>query len=119
MIPMIICVKTHSNNQMEFEQTLEEFQSDGTQITGLIKKWQNENGCLSYQLHRENVGNYSLESKWQSWDDLNNHFRSKNFTLFLGAINVLCETPEVIITDGKSSFGIEAIKAARGEQNIP
>jgi hypothetical protein len=29
----------------------------------------------------------------------------------MGAIDVLCETPEVNITDGKSSLGMEFIKS--------
>ena len=117
MITMTVRVKAYKDSMMEFEQTLEGVNLDTAKISGLINKWQNENGCVSYQLHSENVGNYFLESEWHSRDDLNNHFRSKNFTLFLGAINVLCEHREVKIVDGESTLGIEAIENARAEKH--
>jgi quinol monooxygenase YgiN len=113
MIAMTIDVKTHSNNQMEFEQTLEGAQFSETQITGLIKKWLNEKGCINYQLYRANVRTFSLESEWHSWVDLNNHFRSNDFSLFLAAIDILCENRKVKIIDGKFTLGIEAIEDAR------
>jgi hypothetical protein len=33
----------------------------------------------------------------------------------MGAINVLCEKPEVKINDSKASYGMEVIKAILGE----
>ena len=113
MIKMTMRVKSYTINQMEFEQTLEGVNLEAAQITGLIKKWQNEQGCISYQLFKQNVRNYCLESEWQSWEDLKYHFRSKDFTLFLGALDLLCEQQQVEIFDGKSTLGIEAIEDAR------
>lgn len=115
MMKMSLRVKTHPNNQEEFEQTVAGVQLEGTQISGLIERWRNEKGCISYHLQRENEDEFSLESQWRSREELENHFRSKGFTLLMGAIDVLCELSEVEITDGKSSFGMAAIKAARGE----
>jgi len=115
MITMTVTVKTYENSMMEFEQALEGVNFDAAKISGLINKWQDELGCLSYKLYRQKVFHYFLESKWHSRDDLNNHFCSKDFTLFLGAIDVLCEDQEFKISNGKETFGIEAIKYARAE----
>lgn len=111
MIKMTIRVKPHSNAQKEFEQTLVGIQIDDTHISGLIEKWRTENGCICYLLHRENEDEFCLESEWLSREELEDHFRGKGFTLLMGAIDVLCETPEVNITDGKSSLGMEFIKS--------
>lgn len=117
MITMIIRVKTTPNNHQEFEQIFGGLKIEGAEISGLMKKWRNEKGCISYHLYKENEDKFCLVSEWQSREDIESHFRSNGFTLLMGAIDVLCETPEVNITNGKSSFGIEAIKVARGEQN--
>ena len=110
MITMTVKVKTYTASIMEFEQAVEGVNLHTAKISGLINKWLNEEGCLSYKLYKQNVSHYSLESEWHSWNDLNNHFRSKDFSLFLGAINVLCEHQDFKIFDGKYTLGIEAIK---------
>jgi quinol monooxygenase YgiN len=115
MMKMSIRVKTHPKNQQEFEQTVAGVQLEGTQISGLIERWRNEKGCISYHLQRKSEDEFCLESQWGSREELENHFRSKGFMLLMGAIDVLCEPPEVEISDGKSSFGKETIRAARGE----
>ena len=112
MITMTVKVKTYTASIMEFEQAVEGVNLDTAKISGLINKWLNEEGCLSYKLYKQNVSNYSLESEWHSWNDLNNHFRSKDFSLFLGAINFLCEHQDIKIFDGKHTLGIEAIENA-------
>jgi quinol monooxygenase YgiN len=119
MVTIIIRVKTIQNKHQEFEQIFGGLQIEDTEISGLLKEWRNEKGCISHHLYKEEEDKFCLVSEWQSWEDIESHFRSMGFTLLMGAIDVLCETPEVNIADGKSSFGIEAIKAARGEQNIP
>jgi quinol monooxygenase YgiN len=107
---MTIRIKPNVNGQKEFEQTLVGMQIDDTQISGLIENWRNEKGCVSCHLYMEEEDKFCLVSEWQSWEDIENHFQSKGFTLLMGAIDVLCETPEVNITDGKSSLGMEFIK---------
>jgi len=111
MIKMTIRIKPHGNAKKEFEQTLVGIQIDDTHISGLIENWRNEKGCINYVLHGENESIFCLESEWQSREELEDHFRSKGFTLLMGAIDVLCEKPVVKITDGKSSFGMEFIKS--------
>ena len=111
MIKMSIKVKANLNVQKEFEQTLVGMQIEDTHISGFIEKWRNEKGCINYVLHREDENIFYLESEWQSRKELEDHFRSKDFMLLMGAINVLCEKPVVKINDGKSSFGMEFIKS--------
>jgi quinol monooxygenase YgiN len=115
MIKMSIRVKPNINAQKEFEQTLVGTQIDDTHISGLIDKWLNDKGCINYVLHRENENKFCLESEWLSRKELEDHFRSKDFMLLMGAIDVLCEKPVVKINDDKSSFGMEFIKSALGE----
>jgi len=115
MIKMSIRIKPNMNAQKEFEQTLVGMQIEDTHISGLIDNWQNEKGCNYYVLNRENENVFCLESKWQSRKELEDHFRSKDFMLLMGAIDVLCEKPEVKINDGKISYGMEIIEAALGE----
>lgn len=115
MIKMSISVKPNLNAQKEFEQTLVGMQIKNTHISGLIEKWRNENGCIRYLLHRENENEFYLESEWKSLEELEDHFRSKDFLLLMGAINVLCEQPKVKIKDDKASYGMDFIKNILGE----
>jgi len=112
MVTIIIRVKTIQNKHQEFEQIFGGLHIEDTEISGLLKKWRNEKGCVSCHLYMEEEDKFCLVSEWQSWEDIESHFQSKGFTLLMGAIDVLCETPEVNITDGKSSFGMEFIKSA-------
>ena len=111
MVTVIIRVKTIQNKHQEFEQIFGDLHIEDTEISGLMKKWRNEKGCVSCHLYMEDEDKFCLVSEWQSWEDIESHFQSKDFTLLMGAIDVLCETPEVTITDDKSSLGMEFIKS--------
>lgn len=63
----------------------------------------------------KNENEFCLESEWQSRVKLEDHFRGKGLTLLMGAINVLCEKPEVNINDAKASYEMEFIEAVLGE----
>ena len=115
MIKMSISVKPNLNAQKEFEQTLVGMQIENIHISGLIEKWRNEKGCIRYLLHRENENEFYLESEWQSREELEDHIRGNGFTLLMGAINVLCEQPDVKIKDDKASYGMDFIKNVLGE----
>ena len=88
MTRMTIKLRPFPSKNLEFAQTLE----------GLIKELSREPGCLSYRFQRE---------------ELEAHFQSPLFNILLGAFHALCERPQVKITDGAKTLGMEAIEAAR------
>ena len=105
MIKMTIIVKTHPFKEMEFTQSME----------SLIKEFRKDRGCLHYHFTREKAGEFRLSSEWETMDELKNHFQCQLFNVFLGAFHTLCDSPEIKITDGESSFGMELIETLRGD----
>ena len=103
MIKMTFSIKTLPNKELEFALAME----------SLIKEFRKEAGSLSYQIRKQDKLQYGLESEWQSMEALENHFRGHLFSILLGAFLVLCEPPEVEISDGENSFGMEFIEAIR------
>ena len=104
MIKMTIRVKTHPFKELEFTQCME----------SLIKEFRKDNGCLNYQIKREQAGEFHLSSEWETMDELKKHFQCQLFNVFLGAFHTLCDPPVVKISDGESSFGMELIETLRG-----
>ena len=105
MTKLAIGVKTLPRKDLELSQIIE----------SLVIEFRKNPGCLNYNFKREKKSEFLLESEWETLEKLEEHFRSKLFSVLLGAFHTLCEQPEVKITDGKSSYGMEAIEAARGE----
>ena len=104
MTKLAIRVKTIPRKDLELSQIIE----------SLVIEFRKNPGCLNYKFKREKESEFLLESEWEYMVQLEEHFRSKLFSVLLGAFHTLCEQPEVKIIDGKSSYGMEAIEAARG-----
>ena len=104
MAKLAIGVKTTPRKDLELSQIIE----------SLVIEFRKNPGCLNYKFKREKESEFLLESEWENLEKLEEHFRSKLFSVLLGAFHALCEQPEVKISDGKSSYGMEAIEAARG-----
>jgi quinol monooxygenase YgiN len=84
-------------------------------MEGLIKELRKEPGCLYYRFQRENKNKFSLDSDWNTREGLEAHFQSSLFSILLGAFHALCEQPEVKVTDGPKTYGMEVIEAARNK----
>jgi len=105
MTRMTITLRPFPSKDLEFAQTME----------GLIKELSKEPGCLSYRFHRDEQNKFSLDSSWSTREELEAHFQSSLFNILLGAFHALCEQPEVKITDGPKTYGMEVIEAARNK----
>ena len=109
MIYVTIDVKLYPGKFEEFTQTLD----------SLLQEFRLEDGCISYvyKCIGTNPDQISVEAEWDSWSQLERHFRGALFDIFLWAINILCERPHVEIKNQKRVLGMEAIERAR-KKNI-
>jgi quinol monooxygenase YgiN len=105
MVCLVINVTVLTGKRNEFIQTMD----------FLLKQFRLEDGCINYGLesHQTEKNQISIRAEWDSWPKLEVHFRGGLFTIFLGAINVLCETVEVKIKVNSELLAMEAIEKAR------
>jgi quinol monooxygenase YgiN len=91
MIILTIHVKIHSNKRREFLQT----------VLALTKELQKKPGCLSYHTSQdiENENIFYFVTKWQTQNELETYFRTRNFNVLLGALHILSETSEMMINE--------------------
>ena len=74
-----------------------------------------EEGCLSLNLYRdiEKENNYAVISEWKTREDMEKHFKRKQFSLLVGAAKVLGEHYELKIGEtletGNSKLAREKI----------
>jgi quinol monooxygenase YgiN len=63
-------------------------------LTSLTRK---EDGCIRYHFYQdiEDENAFGLVAEWQTKRDLDNHLRSDRFGVLLGAMDLLCEPPEM------------------------
>lgn len=115
MIKVSIKVKIHPGKKKEFMHALMGFRS----VQGLIDQLRKEKGCLKYHLHKDKdqKDRFIIESEWHTLEEFEKHFRSKCYSILLGAIHVLCNSPEVEITNESRILGMEAIEKARKEES--
>jgi quinol monooxygenase YgiN len=102
MIKLHIDLKTRPQKLPEFLQTLDK----------LLVELHREEGNLmyKYQQSEEDVTKVHLEAEWQNWENLENHLKGSFFSILLGAIRVLCETPVVKIEDDSEKNGSGSAK---------
>lgn len=73
------------------------------QVLGsIIDKLEKDKKCLSCDFKRNDKikDHYCLYSEWQDIEALKKHFLTDLFSLLQGAIAVLCNPPEIEISDG-------------------
>jgi len=75
----------------------------------------NEKGCLSSRFYLDSADSNSalLVEEWDTQEDWDNHLRSRDCAVFLGAVSVLCRPSSVEFQLLSYIAGIEAITAAR------
>ncbi|MBA4158739.1 MAG: antibiotic biosynthesis monooxygenase [Gemmatimonadetes bacterium] len=79
-----------------------------------------EAGCIRYRFYQdvENPDAFSFVEEWESWDALNDHFRSEHVSHFLADLgDLIGEPPEAGFHEVARSRGLEAVDEAR--QSIP
>ena len=84
-------------------------------ILTLLTAVRNEQGCLSSRFYLDSADNNTamLVEEWDTKEDWDNHLRSRDCAVFLGAVSVLCKPASVEFKLLSYVAGIEAITAAR------
>lgn len=106
MIVTTIRIQTTPENRRELMQTFR-FLSDPIQ---------SESGCKSCRIYREvdNDGAVIVIQEWDSRNHLDNHLRSDEFAVMIGAMSLL-ERPETVefqvLDQLEGSRSVEAIRA--------
>mgnify|MGYP001828779890 CR=1 FL=1 len=107
MITVTIGMKVPFEKSKEFLQT----------ILLIIKSMRKEKGCLSYHFYKdmEDENTFTLVGKWAKQEDVKNHLRSNTFSILLGSMNLLTESPDIKFYAGScTGSGMEAINMVRG-----
>lgn len=68
-------------------------------LSSFRERLREEEGCLSLNLYRdiEDANNYGVISEWKTKEDMEKHFKRKQFSLLVGAAKVLGEHYELKI----------------------
>jgi quinol monooxygenase YgiN len=105
MIVTTTRITVSSANRSELFQT----------ILSLLTPVRNKRGCLSSRFYLDSADNNSamLLEEWETEEDWDNHLRSRDCAVFLGAVDVLCRPASVEFKLLSYVAGIEAITAAR------
>ena len=105
MVEFIIDVTVYPDRLMEFFQTLD----------SLVIQFRKEPACLHYDycFDKTNPNHCIIEAGWQNLEEFNNHLRNINFTILLGAIDLLCRDNQMKIKFGEQEWGMEYIKQIR------
>ena len=84
-------------------------------LSSFRERLRKEEGCMSLNLYRdiEDSNNYGLISEWKTLNDMEKHFKRKQFSLLVGAAKVLGEHYELKIGEtfetGNSQLAREKI----------
>jgi quinol monooxygenase YgiN len=82
----------------------------------IIKSVREEPGCLSYHFYQdmEEKNKFRLVGKWTRQEDMYNHLRSDIFSILLGAMNLLKESPDIkFYVASCTASGMEPINMVR------
>lgn len=115
MIKVSIKVKIHPGKKKEFMHALMGFRS----VQGLIDQLRKEKGCLKYYVrkNRDQIDEFYIESEWHNKEAFELHCQGRCFTILLGAIGILCNSPEVKISNESKILGMEAIEKTRKKES--
>ncbi len=105
MFMMTIRVNIYPDKQQEFMQT----------ILSLLEEIRKTAVCLDYDLYQavEEDNTFCLLSKWQSQQQLYEHFQTRTFSVLLGAMQVLGNTQDIKLDTISHTGGAETIQAIR------
>lgn len=81
-------------------------------ILGPIRR---EQGCISCNCYQDIESDNILffKEEFESSEDLDTHLRSTQFSVLIGAMNLLKKAPDIRFNTIATTEGAEAIKAAR------
>ena len=109
MITVTISMEVPREKTREFLQT----------ILLIIKSVRKEKGCLGCNFYHdmEVENKFRLVGKWAQEEDIRNHLRSDTFSVLLGSMNLLDESPDIRFYAASCvGSGVEAINVARGKK---
>ena len=80
-------------------------------IWPLLDPIRKERGCVEYRCYVEMTDENSaiLVSEWETQDDWDNHLRSRDFAILLGALNVLASPANIDFKLLSKIAGIESL----------
>lgn len=108
MITVTMSMEVPPEKSREFLQT----------ILFIVKSVRREKGCLECHFYHdmENENKFRLVGKWAKEEDMHNHLRSDTFSVLLGSMNLLQESPDIrFYVVSCMGSGVEAINMARGK----
>jgi quinol monooxygenase YgiN len=110
MIVTTTRITVSSANRTELFQT----------ILTLLTPVKNEKGCLGSHFYLDSADSNSalLVEEWEGEEDWENHLRSRDCAVFLGAVSVLCRPASVDFKLLSYVGGIEAITAVRSTDSM-
>ena len=85
-------------------------------ILFIVKSVRAEPGCLSCHFYQdmEEVNKFILVGKWTKQEDMYNHLRSDTFSILLGAMNLLNDSPDIkFYVASCTASGMEPINMIR------
>jgi quinol monooxygenase YgiN len=87
-------------------------------VRALLGHVRQERGCVSsrFYLDVESENVFCLLEEWETQEDANNHLCSQSFSVLLGAMQLLSESPEMKCYVVSYTAGMEAIQAVRKER---
>ena len=105
MIVTTTRITVSSANRTELFQT----------ILTLLNPVKKEKGCIDSHFYLDSADSNSLllVEEWEAEEDWENHLRSRDCAVFLGAVSVLCRPASVDFKVLSYKGGIEALMAAR------
>jgi quinol monooxygenase YgiN len=105
MIVAMMTLNVSPDNRKELLQT----------IRSLSQCTRREKGCLGRHIYQdvENENILFFKEEWETFVDLENHLRSKEFSVLMGAMRLLMKPPEFEFNEVKVMSGMEFIRAAR------
>ena len=107
MLLMTIRVNISLEKQQEFMQT----------VLSLLAEIRTTAAFVDYDLYRavEKNDTFCLVSKWQSQQHLHEHVRTRNFSVLLGALQVLGNAQDITLDTISHTSGVETIQAVRSQ----
>jgi quinol monooxygenase YgiN len=105
MIVVTLRVLVSPENRRELVQT----------VRSLLRNIQGQKGCLGSHFYCE-LGDEEalcLIEEWETQEDLNKYFRSDDFAILFGAINLLKKSSGIEFRLLTPMAGIEAVESAR------
>jgi quinol monooxygenase YgiN len=82
-------------------------------LRSLLRKIKKEKGCLDFGLYKylDKEHTFCLVGEWETIEAMENHFRTPNFEVLLGAVSVLGKNYHMIISEVLEKGGPELAKS--------